>query len=458
MTKGLLEHPLRGSYDPATVFATLCGQSPYAIWWDDHGDRGHGVSYIAEGSPLELSLNSEISPQWRSQVRAAHRELLEQFSGPATSYPLGVHLVVPYELASETLGVTLSGDPSAPGCAMVVDRLIACDHRSGTATLVALGQSWSGELALWRDELTQRLEAPSSSPAPPVGDKPAVVLDPPLTLTWRDSAQEYLGMIDHAHDAIARGDAYQVCLTTRVSSSDQIDPVALHQVMRSTNPTHHQALLRLGETTIVSASPETFLDLSASRTLTTRPIKGTRPRGATPSADHALAEELLTSDKERAENLMIVDLMRNDLSRVCEVGSISVPELLVLESYTRVHQLVSTVTGTLREGLDPLDVLDATFPAGSMTGAPKKRAVELLASWEKSPRGYYSGTYGVWRVDGSAVFAMTIRALVANREGFSLGVGGGITALSEPQSEITEVGIKASAFLEALGHDQVEYS
>jgi len=259
MTKGLLEHPLSGSYDPDTVFSTLCGESSYAIWWDDHGDRGHGVSYIAEGTPLELSLNSEISPQWRSQVRAAHRGLLEQFSGAATSYPLGVHLVVPYELASETLGVDLPSDPSAPGCAMVVDRLIACDHRSGLTTLVALGQSWSGELARWRDELTQRLEAHSSSRAVSAENEPAIVLTPPVTLTWRDSAQEYLGMIDHAHDAIARGDAYQLCLTTGVSSSDHIDPVALHKVMRSTNPTHHQALVRLGETTIVSASPETFL-------------------------------------------------------------------------------------------------------------------------------------------------------------------------------------------------------
>jgi anthranilate/para-aminobenzoate synthase component I len=168
--------------------------------------------------------------------------------------------------------------------------------------------------------------------------------------------------------------------------------------------------------------------------------------------------ELIESEKERAENLMIVDLMRNDLSHVCEVGTLSVPELLVLESYASVHQLVSTVTGQLRKDADLIDVLDATFPAGSMTGAPKRRAVELLGQWESGPRGYYSGIIGVWRSDGSATLAMTIRTAVVTNQGLSIGVGGGITALSEPDSEITEVGIKAMPFLRALGHSQVQYS
>jgi anthranilate synthase component 1 len=167
---------------------------------------------------------------------------------------------------------------------------------------------------------------------------------------------------------------------------------------------------------------------------------------------------LLQSDKERAENLMIVDLMRNDLSRVCETGTVRVPELLVVESYATVHQLVSTITGQVREGLDVVDLLEATFPAGSMTGAPKKRAVEILQQLEGHPRGLYSGAYGVWRADGSAEFAMTIRTAVVAPDSLAIGVGGGITALSQPSEEIREVGIKAKAFLRALGAEQVGYS
>jgi anthranilate/para-aminobenzoate synthase component I len=190
----------------------------------------------------------------------------------------------------------------------------------------------------------------------------------------------------------------------------------------------------------------------------TRPIKGTRPRGVTVDEDEALIVELRESDKEQAENLMIVDLMRNDLSPVAVVGSISVPELLVVETYASVHQLVSTVQATLRPDADLVDVVESAFPAGSMTGAPKRRAVGLLAQWEAEPRGYYSGVFGVWRGDGSATIAMTIRTAVVTPEGLTIGVGGGITALSDPAFEVAEVGVKALPFLRALGHNQVQYS
>jgi para-aminobenzoate synthetase component 1 len=278
------------------------------------------------------------------------------------------------------------------------------------------------------------------------------------TVSWRDSEERYLEMIRRAQDFIAQGDAYQLCVTTSLTLQGEVDPVELHRVMRDSNPTHHQALIRSADVTIVSASPETFVSLSKEGVVSTRPIKGTRPRGSTPTEDQALAQELLQSDKERAENLMIVDLMRNDLSRVCETGTVRVPELLVVESYATVHQLVSTITGQVREGLDVVDLLEATFPAGSMTGAPKKRAVEILQQLEGHPRGLYSGAYGVWRADGSAEFAMTIRTAVVGPDSLTIGVGGGITALSEPSEEIREVGIKAKAFLRALGAEQVGYS
>jgi anthranilate synthase component 1 len=359
---------------------------------------------------------------------------------------LGVHLVLPYELAGETLGVP-TREEAIPR-ALVVTKLMAISHDTGEVVAYSLGPK--DELTEWADSIDQALEA--SAPLP------LRSLTTLGTVSWRDSEERYLEMIRRAQDFIAQGDAYQLCVTTSLTLHGAVDPVDLHRVMRESNPTHHQALIRLADVTIVSASPETFVSLSKEGVVSTRPIKGTRPRGTTPAEDQALAQELLQSDKERAENLMIVDLMRNDLSRVCETGTVRVPELLVVESYATVHQLVSTITGQVREGLDLVDLLEATFPAGSMTGAPKKRAVEILQQLEGHPRGLYSGAYGVWRADGSAEFAMTIRTAVVGPDSLTIGVGGGITALSEPSEEIREVGIKAKAFLRALGAEQVGYS
>jgi len=209
---------------------------------------------------------------------------------------------------------------------------------------------------------------------------------------------------------------------------------------------------------LVSASPETFLTLDAKRTLRTRPIKGTRPRGATPAEDEALRHELLESAKEQAENLMIVDLMRNDLQKVCDTGSVTVSGLFEVETYSSVHQLVSTVEGTLRAGADGVDALAACFPAGSMTGAPKHRAVSLLSQWESAPRGVYSGCFGWWRLDGSMEWAMIIRSALFSARGIDIGVGGGITWSSDVDQEIKEVGHKATRLLEALGVSSIQYS
>jgi anthranilate synthase component 1 len=442
MTKGYVRHPLEVQADPVDAFTALYAQSPYSLWLDNHGERGHGVSYLAMGEPLPLTRN------WRTEVRDASAQLSLPQEVSLAGVPLGVYLVLPYELGTETIGMSAGGrDPVVPH-GLVVTRLVEINHDTLAVTACALGEE--SEHVEWVASLAQTLHA--CTPAEPVQRVPAE------GSTWRDAEDRYREMIASAQSYIAKGDAYQLCVTTALRVNGDVDPVGLHRVLRTTNPTHHQALIRLGDVTLVSASPETFLQLSAGGTVVTRPIKGTRPRGTTPQQDAELAAELLESDKERAENLMIVDLMRNDLSRVARTGSVEVPELLVVETYATVHQLVSTITAEIREGLDLLDLLDATFPAGSMTGAPKRRAVEILQELESHPRGLYSGTYGVWRADGSAEFAMTIRTAVCHRGSLTLGVGGGITALSEPGEELREVGIKAQAFLSALGLQQVGYS
>ena len=208
--------------------------------------------------------------------------------------------------------------------------------------------------------------------------------------------------------------------------------------------------MRVDDVTLISASPEQFLTVRDG-VVESRPIKGTRPRGETPADDRRLLHELESSGKERAENLMIVDLMRNDIGRVAEVGSVTVPTLLAVETYAHVHQLVSTVRGRLASGKHPVDAIVACFPAGSMTGAPKSRAVEVLDHLEQRARGIYSGAFGYVGVDGTVDLAMVIRSIVLDADGATIGAGGGITALSDPVEEIAEVRLKAAALLRALG-------
>jgi anthranilate/para-aminobenzoate synthase component I len=258
-------------------------------------------------------------------------------------------------------------------------------------------------------------------------------------------------MIRDCQSAIAAGDAYQLCLTTEVRMAVHPDPLTTYIDLRASSPTHHGAFLRLGEVSLLSSSPEQFLAVSASGEVQAKPIKGTRRRGSTPREDASLRDELLASDKERAENLMIVDLMRNDIGRIAELGSVRVSELLAVESYAQVHQLVSTVQATLAGGLTGIDAVVSCFPAGSMTGAPKRSATEILDRLEQRPRGVYARALGYFGLDGAIDLSMVIRSIVLDADGATVGAGGGITALSVPEEELAEVYLKAAALLRVLG-------
>jgi anthranilate synthase component 1 len=228
--------------------------------------------------------------------------------------------------------------------------------------------------------------------------------------------------------------------------------VQTYRRLRAATPAHHGGLVVSGPVALASASPERFLEI-ADGMVRTRPIKGTRPRGETAETDAALAAELVASEKERAENVMIVDLMRNDLSRVCVPGTVAAERLLEVESYAAVHQLVSTVAGRLETGTTVGDVLDAAFPAGSMTGAPKLSAMTILHDLERGPRGVFAGCFGWVGDDGALDLAMVIRSVVTHPGGAYVGAGGGITWHSVAADEVAEVGVKARGPLAALGAD-----
>jgi len=264
------------------------------------------------------------------------------------------------------------------------------------------------------------------------------------------SHDAYLAAVHRAQDWIAAGDIYQVNLSQQFTASvvgGSLFP--LYEHLREASPAPMAAWLALGETEVLCSSPETFLRISG-RTIETRPIKGTRPRHADSEADRRSAYELQTSAKEISELVMITDLLRNDLGQVCEFGSVQVAEMLKLESLEQVHHLVSTVTGTLRPEIDALDALAACHPGGSITGAPKKRAMEIIDALESRPRELYCGAIGWLGFDGEACFNIAIRTLVRRGESLCYDVGGGIVADSDPELEYQETLHKAAGIRLAI--------
>jgi len=273
---------------------------------------------------------------------------------------------------------------------------------------------------------------------------------------------DYATAFDRVQEELRAGNTYEANLTFRLLEhlaehpAEPLDPAALYRRLRELNPAPYAGFLQHdvpdARAWLLSSSPERYALISADRTLETKPIKGTTPRGATVAEDDRHRDDLVTHPKYRAENLMIVDLLRNDLAQVCEVGSVEVPHLMEVESYATVHQLVSTVRGRLRDDVTTIDALRALFPAGSMTGAPKLRTMQVIDEVEATPRGAYSGAFGWISPDGRADLGVVIRSLMATSPDgpYLLGTGGGITVQSELQEEWDEASIKAERLLDAV--------
>jgi para-aminobenzoate synthetase len=258
---------------------------------------------------------------------------------------------------------------------------------------------------------------------------------------------DYRASVRKIQDLIRAGETYEACLTTTLDVASAADDLDIYTALRRDNPAPFASFLRLPGVTMMSTSPERFLRVSVDGLVTSSPIKGTRPVGDTEEADLRIRADLQHSEKDRAENLMIVDLVRHDLGRVAAPGTVQVPELFSIESYATVHQLVSTVTARLGEGRTGVDAVRASFPPGSMTGAPKERTMRILEELEDAPRGVYSGAVGYFSLDGAVDLSVVIRTLVAARNGqerrLSYGVGGAVVTQSDPDAEYDETVIKA---------------
>jgi para-aminobenzoate synthetase len=451
--------------DPEAVFVALYGERDRAIWLDS-ARAEPGLSRFsfmgAPDGPLGRLVRYDVAARTLTVDHAGGREVLresvldycerelERLRADAPELPFdftcGFAGYLGYELKAETGGALVHRSPLPDAALLFCDRTIAFDHDEQRVHLLALADPEGAAAAdAWLASTERELDglAPPAPPKPPASG--------PLAFAPREDREAYLANIAACKHEIFEGESYEICLTTELRSDGAIDPLAAYRALRARNPAPHAALLRVGEVSVLSSSPERFLRVDRERMVESKPIKGTAPRAAHPAEDAYRAAALRADDKSRAENLMIVDLVRNDLGRVCALGSVEVPALMAVESYATVHQLVTTVRGRLRDDATAIDAIRAAFPGGSMTGAPKLRTMEIIDRLEGGPRGVYSGVLGFLSVSGTADLSIVIRTLVASPHGLQIGAGGAIVAASDPDAEHDEMLLKARAVLAAVG-------
>lgn len=434
---------LRGWVNPTDAFVALYSKEPNSFWLDRSTNQEEAVSVIGSAGSV-LRLGDEAL-----QVASDHLARIKQISKESDiqapfSFRPGLVGYIGYEYSSGARDIQ-GVHPKAQF--LIVERAMVFDHTNRQMYFIGIFESES-EFREWLKAALLRLAL--------IGGEQAAFMQntlPPriISTKLRHQSESYLELVKQAKDYIAKGDVYQICLTNQISIECEASPLRTFISLRETNPAPYASYLKIGALEIVSTSPEQFLKVSSSGQVSTKPIKGTRPRSENPEEDELIASQLRDNEKERAENLMIVDLMRNDLARVCEPDTVSVESLFEIESYATVHQLVSKVVGTLKPAQTATSAIAACFPGGSMTGAPKIRAMEILQELEAAPRDIYSGAIGYLGIDGSAEFGMTIRTLVFEGKYATLGVGGGITIDSDPRAELEETMLKAKALIKILG-------
>ena len=425
--------PLTPAPDPFGTCVRL-SRLPYLLFLDSSAQGILGRYSFLTADPIALARTPEEARALLYRQRHEVLPGLPPFQGGIAGY-------VSYEWGAELERVARpKPDRFTPQISDVLlalyDWVIAWDHLEEKAWLIG-----AADRTKWvREQLKGTPPAVRDDPAPS-----------PHAPQSNVSRAEYEAAVSRIREYIAAGDVYQVNLAQRFHTVFRGSPLALYRRLRARNPAPFGAYLDFAGTVVTSISPERFLHFDPqTRLVEARPIKGTRPRGATAVRDQTLARELAQSEKDRAENIMIVDLLRNDLGKVCRTGSVTVPKLFALESHPTVHHLVSTVTGVLADDRDGFDLLRAAFPGGSVTGAPKIRAMEILAELERAPRGVYCGAIGYVSATGAMDFNIPIRTIVVRDAIATFHAGAGIVWDSEPAAEYQETLAKARTMIEAL--------
>jgi para-aminobenzoate synthetase len=355
-----------------------------------------------------------------------------------------------YELKADCGSTNVHSSDMPDAAMMLANRVVAVDHTKDLTYVFALCRGEDPEAELWLEATRDLIEDAIANP--PTEQPLAPPLDPGGHVSFQSGRgrERYLADIAKSQSELLAGESYEVCLTDQFSTDASPEPFDLYRQLRRSNPSPFAAFLRFGEHAVVSSSPERFLSVDRRRQVMARPIKGTISRVDDPAEDAARREELEGDEKTYAEHLMIVDLLRNDLGVVCDVDSVAVPDLMVVEPYATVHQMVSTIVGRLEDGRSAVDCVRATFPGGSMTGAPKERTMEIIDDLEEEARGVYSGSIGYFGADGSTDLNIVIRTIVMRPGRTTIGAGGAIVMQSDPQDEFDEILLKARAPMSAI--------
>ncbi|MEV4872578.1 aminodeoxychorismate synthase component I [Streptomyces syringium] len=457
--------------DTAALFTALYSTSANGFWLDSSapGTGGARFSFLGDDcGPLAETLTYRTGEN-EVVVRDATGERTEpgtifdvlqqrlrarRLSTPDLPFDLNGGYVgyFGYELKAECGSPNVHTAETPDAVWTFADRLIAVDHLEEKTYVVAVSETGADALDRARAWVEQTaLRARSLHASAPAGTPDAAATPPSEGGELARARAEYVKDIGDCLDELNSGESYEICLTNRIRLPALPDPLGYHLLLRRLNPAPYGAFLRHGDVSVVCSSPERFLRIDRDGVAESKPIKGTAPRGADPASDEALRRSLTASAKTRAENLMIVDLLRNDLGRVCEVGSVEVPAYMVTESYATVHQLVTTIRGRLRHDVDPVACVRACFPGGSMTGAPKVRTMAIIDRLEQEGRGIYSGTIGYFGLSGGADLNIVIRTAVTTGTGTVIGAGGAIVLDSDPHEEFDEVLLKGQALVRAHG-------
>ena len=433
--------------------------------WGRYSFLGGDAFGVVKGRVGAVSVSGDVpvAPDEGEPPLAYVRRLLGAFSTPPIHGfgPLhgGAVGFLGYDCVRELerLPEPPEDDLGLPDLALLLTRtFVVFDHFSQHAVVVSNVPVWKeGSLDAAYDDAVQRCEEMIETLARPLQVPPGSTNGRSFEESPSVSDDEYAGWVESSKEHIYAGDIFQVVPSRRYEAPLEGPLFGAYRMLRTLNPSPYMYFLRFGaddtheELEIAGSSPEPLVRVTG-RKIVTRPIAGTRRRGTTDEEDEALAEELLADEKERAEHVMLVDLARNDVGRVAEYGTVNVDELMSIERYSHVMHIVSNVTGTLREGLEPFDALTSCFPAGTVSGAPKVRAMEIIDSLEKTKRGPYAGVVGYFDFAGNLDTCITIRTIVATGGRAFVQAGAGVVADSDPRSEATETANKAEALLEAV--------
>jgi para-aminobenzoate synthetase len=430
-----------------SFLGTTMGPDRCVIEYDVH-EKAVSL-HRAQGSTVELGCIFDV----------LDRELAKQTIAPPVGLPrglLGGYVgYLGYECKADCGSPNVHRSDVPDAVMMLANRVVAVDHVTHRTHVAALCHEDDADAERWLEDTEAIVRATIAEeivgePWPTRASGAESLSDELVSFRCGRGREQYLADVARCQAALSAGESYEVCLTDQIHTDAQPEPFELYRLLRRRNPAPFAAYLKLGELAVVSSSPERFIGIDRERRVQARPIKGTAPRSEDPARDEQLRASLLNDEKTFAEHLMIVDLLRNDLGRVCEVDTVRVPQFMVVEPYTTVHQLISTITGVLERERTPVEGVRACFPGGSMTGAPKLRTMGIIDDVEREARGVYSGAIGYFGIDGSVDLSIVIRTIVMRPGATTIGAGGAIVMQSDPEEEFEEILLKARAPMSAI--------